>query len=585
MKLPYNESDSPCENGYNESADRKHYQEKLDELNAELAKRDDKINDFYNSTSWKITAPLRTTSKGVRWLWRNLCRVLKLRFRLGTGRLHFASLSDRRMAVIQGWFKGLQDQLPEKSSGAVHYFVLGMFRHGTNTVLAALRLCRAGMRPENLGLLWSLRDRVFQEIRRTRSPKQALHLLKQVSKARRTASAKTLFLFGDIEGAMAQVVSDLISHPDDAELRVLAIGCAIELVDFDCAERHMNLIKESVVPTSMKRQLPFFRYTLIKAKQAEGAQLAIRQFDDLFSNMGCRLVRVQPIAKDRIIDSLVSEGEAASHHEIEYRPLIRGPLVSVVMTAFNVEHLIKTSVMSILNQSYRNLEVIVVDDCSTDGTLEMLRSLENNHKCLQVITKNTNEGTYVSKNMGILRARGKYVAFQDSDDWSHPDRLGKSIAVLESRPDILALTAEWVRMTTEGDLIIQNKNLYSYRSFISLVLRREEVVARAGFFDSVRAEADGEYINRITLMFGDDRVVHFPWPLCVGRARSASLTANPKFGLIRGRGRAAREEYREAYRKWHRRISKEAAGYMPFPLSERPFEAPKVMLPDAGMKG
>ena len=51
MKLPYNESDSPCENGYNESADRKHYQEKLDELNAELAKRDDKINDFYNSTS------------------------------------------------------------------------------------------------------------------------------------------------------------------------------------------------------------------------------------------------------------------------------------------------------------------------------------------------------------------------------------------------------------------------------------------------------------------------------------------------------------------------------------------------------
>ena len=552
MKLPYNESDSPCENGYNESADRKHYQEK----------RDDKINDFYNSTSWKITAPLHTTSKGVRWLWRNLRRVLKLRFRLGTGRLHFASLSDRRLAVIQGWFKGLQDQLPEKSSGAVHYFVLGMFRHGTNTVLAALRLCRAGMRPENLGLLWSLRDRVFQAIRRTRSPKQALHLLKQVSKARRTASAKTLFLFGDIEGAMAQVVSDFTSHPDDAELRVLAIGCAIELVDFDCAERHMNLIKESAVPTSMKRQLPFYRYTLIKAKQAEGAQLAIRQFDDLFSNMGCRLVRVQPIAKDRIIDSLVS----------------------VVMTAFNVKHLIKTSVMSILNQSYRNLEVIVVDDCSTDGTLDVLRSLENNHKCLQVITKNTNEGTYVSKNMGILRARGKYVAFQDSDDWSHPDRLGKSIAVLESRPDILALMAEWVRMTTEGDLIIQNKNLYSYRSFISLVLRREEIVARAGFFDSVRAEADGEYINRITLMFGDDRVLHFLWPLCVGRARSASLTANPKFGLIRGRGRAAREEYRKAYRKWHRRISKEAAGYMPFPLSERQFEAPKVMLRDAGMK-
>ncbi len=438
------------------------------------------------------------------------------------------------------------------------------------------------MKRENRRLLRLLFIHALQEIRRDRSLEPAFRLLKRAGKDRKTISARALFFLGDFEGAMAMAASGLKSHPDDVELCVLSMGSAIELNDWERAERHMNMIGEADVPESLERQLPFFRYAITKARHAEGPRTAIEQLDDLFSDMGCQPIRVSPVAGEKVFDSLVPIGGVASRCEIEDQPLSDGPLVSVIMTAFNVEHLIRTSVTSIVNQNYRNLELIVVDDCSTDGTVDVLRSLEKDHECLHVITKTTNDGTYVSKNLGILQAQGHYIAFQDSDDWSHPDRLGKSVAVLETQPTVYAITTEWVRMTTEGDFLVQAQNEYTYRSFISLVFRHKEVLSQAGFFDSVRAEADTEFIRRISKIFGDDRVLHCPWPLCFGRVRSGSITANPEFGQIRGCGRPAREEYRKAYRNWHERIRKGSTGYMSFPQTERPFKAPVMMLPNAG---
>ena len=334
----------------------------------------------------------------------------------------------------------------------------------------------------------------------------------------------------------------------------------------------------------MNKQLPFFRYTLTREREPGNLELAVRHLDDLYLAMGCRPIRMSRAGKPGVFDSLTSVMETAPPGQDGYRPLRDGPLVSIVMTAYNVEHLVGTAVMSILNQGYRNLELIVVDDCSGDGTLEALHRMAGEDERMQVVFKDRNDGTYVSKNVGLLQASGKYVAFQDSDDWSHPDRLGKSIAVLESRPDLVAVTTNWVRLTTEGELILQNKNYYSYRACISLVFRREEMLQRSGFFDSVRAEGDGEFECRTKILFGEDRIVNFPWPLCFGRVRPGSITANEDFGLIRGRGRPVREAYRKAYKKWHEKIGDGHDGYMPFPLRERPFEAPGMILADAGRR-
>ena len=387
-----------------------------------------------------------------------------------------------------------------------------------------------------------------------------------------------LFVLGDFRTAMGQALGDLDSRPDDAEARMLVVGCAIELGDFECAEHHLNLLDVGRIPGHLSEQLPFFRYSLTRVNGPDSLELAVRHLDDLYLAMGCRPIRVSPTGNHGVFDSLTSVATKAPYCQDGYRPLYEGPLVSVIMTAYNVEHLVKTSVMSVLNQSYSNLELIVVDDCSTDGTLEALRLMESEDERMQVIAKDRNDGTYVSKNIGLLQANGEFVAFQDSDDWSHPDRLGKSIAVLASEPEIVALTTSWVRMTTAGTFVLLSNSRYLVKAHISLVFRREVVLQRSGFFDSVRAAGDAEFEGRISILFGEHRVVNCHWPLSFGRIRVGSITANAQYGLARGRGRPIREKYRKAYRKWHENIGSGHDGYMPFPLRERPFEAPKAIL-------
>ncbi len=92
------------------------------------------------------------------------------------------------------------------------------------------------------------------------------------------------------------------------------------------------------------------------------------------------------------------------------------------MTSYNVEQYFGTAVRSILQQSYSNLELIIVDDASTDSTPQLLMEIERSDPRVKVILKTTNDGTYVSKNTGLLQAQGEIIALQDSDDWSHPDR-------------------------------------------------------------------------------------------------------------------------------------------------------------------
>lgn len=102
-------------------------------------------------------------------------------------------------------------------------------------------------------------------------------------------------------------------------------------------------------------------------------------------------------------------------------------LVSVIIPTYNRGDRILDSINSVLNQSYNNLELIVVDDGSTDNTQEVLNSIKD--KRLKVIYQN-NKGACAARNNGILHASGKYIAFHDSDDTWKLDKLEKQLRVL-----------------------------------------------------------------------------------------------------------------------------------------------------------
>lgn len=111
-------------------------------------------------------------------------------------------------------------------------------------------------------------------------------------------------------------------------------------------------------------------------------------------------------------------------------------LVSVIIPTYNREETVSRAIDSVLEQTHDDLEVLVVDDGSTDGTVAVLESYDDDR--VRPIYHETNQGANVARNTGIEHARGRYVAFLDSDDEWRPEKLEAQLEVLEKR------SAEWV---------------------------------------------------------------------------------------------------------------------------------------------
>ncbi|MGU5682069.1 glycosyltransferase family 2 protein [Aeromonas allosaccharophila] len=109
------------------------------------------------------------------------------------------------------------------------------------------------------------------------------------------------------------------------------------------------------------------------------------------------------------------------------------PLVSIVIPLYNAENYIEETLLSIVNQKYSNYEVIVVDNASTDSSLDIVNKIAENLSNMTVIRSATNSGGPAKpRNIGIDIAHGKFVAFLDSDDVWHPDKLEKQVDLMNN---------------------------------------------------------------------------------------------------------------------------------------------------------
>ncbi len=109
--------------------------------------------------------------------------------------------------------------------------------------------------------------------------------------------------------------------------------------------------------------------------------------------------------------------------------------VSVVMPAYNAEKYIGSAIQSVLGQTWTDLELIVVDDCSQDATAEIVRRLAEEDERITLLQNARNYGVSASRNAGVARAKGEWVAFLDSDDLWREDKLEKQLALLERHWD------------------------------------------------------------------------------------------------------------------------------------------------------
>lgn len=116
------------------------------------------------------------------------------------------------------------------------------------------------------------------------------------------------------------------------------------------------------------------------------------------------------------------------------------PICSVIIPAYNAGKYLREAVMSALRQNIE-LEILIIDDCSTDNTAQIAGLLEDEYPQVRLLQNSTNSGVAASRNKGIEAARGKYIAFLDADDWWAEGKLKAQITLMEKRSAKFSCTA------------------------------------------------------------------------------------------------------------------------------------------------
>ena len=158
-------------------------------------------------------------------------------------------------------------------------------------------------------------------------------------------------------------------------------------------------------------------------------------------------------------------------------------LVSIIMPSYNTAKYISETIESVLAQTYPNWELLIVDDCSTDDTDAVVRHYLADER-IHYIKNDTNSGAAVSRNRALREAKGKWIAFLDSDDLWFPEKLQKQIAFMEENDYAFSYTdyriklnGKWLPYIYTGPDVVTKRKMYDYCYFstITVMYDREKI--------------------------------------------------------------------------------------------------------------
>ncbi|MGD9129292.1 MAG: glycosyltransferase [Candidatus Woesebacteria bacterium] len=132
--------------------------------------------------------------------------------------------------------------------------------------------------------------------------------------------------------------------------------------------------------------------------------------------------------------------------------------ISVIMPVFNGARFLAEAIESILKQSFKDFELIIVNDASTDNSEKIIKSFLKKDKRIKLLNNKQNLGESASANVGFKAAQAKYIARMDQDDIAHPDRFAKQVYFLDHNPD-------HILVATQGHIIDENKQVVGHKLF------------------------------------------------------------------------------------------------------------------------
>jgi|SRR5690606_5263855 len=198
------------------------------------------------------------------------------------------------------------------------------------------------------------------------------------------------------------------------------------------------------------------------------------------------------------------------------------PLVSVVIPAYNVENTIIETIESVSAQSYRNVQTIVIDDGSTDNTLETVRTFISDKPSMVIYTKQ-NEGLAATRNYGVQYVEGEYLLFLDGDDLIDSEFIELCIAVCKSKPEVDIVTTQ-IQLFERENRVYTNqpfsqKALLRENCFVITSLIRTSAFREIGMFDTtLKFHEDWDMWIRMTEKY--NHVVNINRPLFWYRKRN-----------------------------------------------------------------
>lgn len=187
--------------------------------------------------------------------------------------------------------------------------------------------------------------------------------------------------------------------------------------------------------------------------------------------------------------------------------MIEQPLVSVLMTTYNREKYIGEAIDSVLNSTYKNFELIVVDDGSKDSTVAIARKYQETDPRVKVFVNEENLGDYPNRNKAASHATGKYLKYVDADDYIYPTGLQVLVAMMEKHPDagyglcslIQVVERPYPFLLSPKDAYLHhytNVGLF-HKAPLSAIIRRD-VFEEAGGFGNIRMAGDFEMWHRLS---------------------------------------------------------------------------------------
>ena len=191
----------------------------------------------------------------------------------------------------------------------------------------------------------------------------------------------------------------------------------------------------------------------------------------------------------------------------------QNPLVSVIIGNYNYGHFLAEAIDSVLQQTYRHFELIVVDDGSTDNSREVIESYQGKLKAIF----QPNSGQGVAFNTGIGEARGEIICFLDADDYYHPDKLSKIVSSFQAHPQCVQISHGRISVDCQGNPVGSGSKTHNQGDVSQLLLQwgryamgitsalayRRQIVERVLPIPTTRNEAADTYLTAAVPFYGE----------------------------------------------------------------------------------